>query len=110
MQRSQSPRQPRKPRTVEIPRPRSYDNRQYLSLAEAAEVVTERFFSITEKAIAAWPLPSVIIGPRRHVRKADVLAHAAELVEKAEAERIAQPKSNRGGWNRGRRAGGQLGE
>ena len=91
---------PRKPRQVDIPRPSTYDKRQYQSLAEAAELVTERFFSITEKAIVSWPLPSVIIGPRRHFKKDDVIAYAGELVAKAERERIARPKSKRGGWNR----------
>ena len=91
---------PRKPRQVDIPRPSSYDKRQYLSLAEAAELVTEQFFSITEKAIVTWPLPTVIIGPRRHVKKADVFAYAEKLVAEAERERIARPKSKRGGWNR----------
>ena len=44
--------------------------------------------------------PTVIIGARRHMRKADVIAHAERLIDAAEAARLAQPKLTRGPWGR----------
>jgi hypothetical protein len=62
-----------------------------VDLKDAAALVTQRYFRISNRTVERWPLQVKIVNHRRHYRTADVIAYAEAMIKEAPAVATGSP-------------------
>ncbi len=60
---------------------------RWIDRRRAVEIVSERYFPITRRAVERWPIPGRILNRRFLMRERDVVAHVEKLLHNAPAAR-----------------------
>jgi hypothetical protein len=58
---------------------------EYADLKSAARIISGRYFRVSPRTIEKWPLAIRLVNGRRHVRTADLIAHAKAMIGNAPA-------------------------
>ncbi len=70
-------------------------NGRYIDRATAVQLVTERFFPVTRRAIERWEIPGKLIGRKFHMSESAVMAYAQKLLDSAPAAPAPRPRHER---------------
>jgi hypothetical protein len=64
---------------------------QFVDYKTGEQVVSERYFPVTARALEKWPLPVKIINRRRHVPTDALIAHAEAKIAAAPSVMATSP-------------------
>lgn len=64
---------------------------EYTDLKTGARFISERYFRVSHRSLEKWPLAIRLINGRRHVRTADLIAHAESMIADAPPVMVNSP-------------------